>query len=96
MERDSLVTGTLRVPETLLDSLMKMHAPHARIEAMIRDTPAKRAGTADDIADAVIYFLKNDELRDGPTVSGGWRVEPAVGATDITSGYFLDRVIRME
>ncbi len=29
-----------------------------RAEAMIRDTPAQRAGTADEIADAVIYFLK--------------------------------------
>jgi len=29
-----------------------------RIESMIRATPAGRAGTADEIADAVLYFLK--------------------------------------
>ena len=29
-----------------------------RIDAMIRDTPARRAGTADEVADAVVYFLK--------------------------------------
>src|SRR5690242_17840798 len=29
----------------------------ARVDAMIRDTPAKRAGTADEIAGAVVYFL---------------------------------------
>jgi NAD(P)-dependent dehydrogenase (short-subunit alcohol dehydrogenase family) len=28
-----------------------------RIEALIKATPAKRAGTADEIADAVVYFL---------------------------------------
>ena len=28
-----------------------------RIDSMIRVTPAKRAGTADEIADAVVYFL---------------------------------------
>ncbi|MEO7651454.1 MAG: SDR family oxidoreductase [Bryobacteraceae bacterium] len=29
----------------------------ARVDAMIRATPAKRAGTADEIADAVLFFL---------------------------------------
>src|SRR6266404_5751159 len=28
-----------------------------RVDAMIQDTPAKRAGTADEIAGAVVYFL---------------------------------------
>jgi len=44
-----------------------------RIESMIRDTPAKRAGTADEIADAVIYFLKASNFITGQllAVDGG-------------------------
>ena len=40
---------------------------------MIRDTPAKRAGTADDIANAVIYFLNatNFVTRQLLAVDGG-------------------------
>jgi 3-oxoacyl-[acyl-carrier protein] reductase/pteridine reductase len=30
---------------------------HEDVQKMIRNTPAKRAGTADEIADAVVYFL---------------------------------------
>ena len=46
---------------------------YARIESMIRDTPAKRAGTADEIADAVIYFLKASNFITGQllAVDGG-------------------------
>ena len=45
----------------------------ARADAMIRDTPAKRAGTADEIADAVIYFLKATNFVTGQllAVDGG-------------------------
>ncbi len=45
----------------------------ARIESMIRETPAQRAGTADDIADAVIYFLKSSNFVTGQllAVDGG-------------------------
>jgi len=45
----------------------------ARIESMIRNTPAKRAGTADEIADAVIYFLKASNFITGQllAVDGG-------------------------
>jgi NAD(P)-dependent dehydrogenase (short-subunit alcohol dehydrogenase family) len=44
-----------------------------RIESMIRDTPAKRAGTADEIADAVIYFLTASNFITGQllAVDGG-------------------------
>ena len=34
----------------------------ARAEAMVRDTPAQRPGTADEVADAVVYFLKASEF----------------------------------
>ena len=37
-----------------------------RVNAMIRQTPAKRAGTADEIADAVVYFLKATDFADLP------------------------------
>jgi 3-oxoacyl-[acyl-carrier protein] reductase/pteridine reductase len=45
----------------------------ARADAMIRDTPAKRAGTADEIADAVLYFLKASNFVTGQllAVDGG-------------------------
>jgi NAD(P)-dependent dehydrogenase (short-subunit alcohol dehydrogenase family) len=45
----------------------------ARIEAMIRDTPAKRAGTADEVADAVVYFLRASNFITGQllAVDGG-------------------------
>jgi NAD(P)-dependent dehydrogenase (short-subunit alcohol dehydrogenase family) len=45
----------------------------ARIESMIRETPAKRAGTAEDIADAVIYFLRSSNFVTGQllAVDGG-------------------------
>jgi NAD(P)-dependent dehydrogenase (short-subunit alcohol dehydrogenase family) len=44
-----------------------------RIDSMIRDTPAKRAGTADEIADAVIYFLTASNFITGQllAVDGG-------------------------
>ena len=44
-----------------------------RIESMIRNTPAKRAGTADEIADAVIYFLTASNFITGQllAVDGG-------------------------
>jgi len=40
---------------------------------MIRDTPAKRAGTAHEIADAMIYFLKATNLVTGQllAIDGG-------------------------
>lgn len=34
----------------------------ARIDAMIADTPAQRAGTADEIADAVVFFLSTTKF----------------------------------
>ena len=45
----------------------------ARANAMIRDTPAKRAGTADEIADAVIFFLRASNFVTGQVlaVDGG-------------------------
>jgi NAD(P)-dependent dehydrogenase (short-subunit alcohol dehydrogenase family) len=44
-----------------------------RIDAMIRATPAKRAGTADEIADAVMYFLRASNFVTGQVlaVDGG-------------------------
>ena len=44
-----------------------------RVDAMIRDTPAKRAGTADEIADAVVYFLTASNFVTGQllAVDGG-------------------------
>ena len=45
----------------------------SRIESMIRDTPAKRAGTADEIAGAVVYFLTASNFITGQllAVDGG-------------------------
>lgn len=45
----------------------------ARIDAMIRATPAKRAGTADEIADAVVFFLRASNFVTGQVmaVDGG-------------------------
>jgi NAD(P)-dependent dehydrogenase (short-subunit alcohol dehydrogenase family) len=45
----------------------------ARIESMIRATPARRAGTADEIADAVLYFLNASNFITGQlqAVDGG-------------------------
>jgi NAD(P)-dependent dehydrogenase (short-subunit alcohol dehydrogenase family) len=44
-----------------------------RIDAMIRDTPAKRGGTADEVADAVVYFLRATNFVTGQllAVDGG-------------------------
>ena len=45
----------------------------SRIESMIRETPAKRAGTAGEIADAVLYFLTASNFVTGQllAVDGG-------------------------
>src|SRR5712691_5176917 len=45
----------------------------ARIDSMIRQTPAKRAGTADEVADAAVYFLKATNFVTGQllAVDGG-------------------------
>jgi NAD(P)-dependent dehydrogenase (short-subunit alcohol dehydrogenase family) len=40
-----------------------------RSEAMIRATPAKRAGTPDEVADAVIYFLKASNFITGQLIA---------------------------
>jgi 3-oxoacyl-[acyl-carrier protein] reductase/pteridine reductase len=42
-------------------------------EAMVRATPAKRPGTADEIADAVLYFLNATNFITGQilAVDGG-------------------------
>jgi len=47
--------------------------PASRIEPMVRATPAKRAGTAEEIADAVVFFLKSSEFITGQVmaVDGG-------------------------
>jgi NAD(P)-dependent dehydrogenase (short-subunit alcohol dehydrogenase family) len=47
--------------------------PDPRAAAMIQATRAKRAGTADEIADAVIYFLKASNFITGQllAVDGG-------------------------
>lgn len=44
-----------------------------RIEAMVRATPARRAGTTDEIADAVVYFLRASNFVTGQilAVDGG-------------------------
>ena len=47
--------------------------PDPRAETMIQATPARRAGTADEIADGVIYFLKASNFVTGQllAVDGG-------------------------
>jgi 3-oxoacyl-[acyl-carrier protein] reductase/pteridine reductase len=47
--------------------------PDSRAAAMIRSTPAQRSGTADEIADAVVYFLKASNFVTGQllAVDGG-------------------------
>jgi 3-oxoacyl-[acyl-carrier protein] reductase/pteridine reductase len=47
--------------------------PDSRAAAMIQATPAKRAGTADEIADAVVYFLRASNFVTGQllAVDGG-------------------------
>ncbi len=40
-----------------------------RIDAMINATPAKRAGTADEIADAVVYFLSATNFVTGQLIA---------------------------
>jgi 3-oxoacyl-[acyl-carrier protein] reductase/pteridine reductase len=47
--------------------------PDPRAAAMIQATPARRAGTADEIADAVVYFLKSSNFVTGQllAVDGG-------------------------
>src|SRR3984893_4883722 len=43
--------------------------PDPRAEAMIRATPAKRAGTADEVADAVLYFLNASNFITGQVLA---------------------------
>lgn len=40
-----------------------------RAAAMVRNTPAKRAGTADEIADAVLYFLNATNFVTGQVIA---------------------------
>jgi 3-oxoacyl-[acyl-carrier protein] reductase/pteridine reductase len=40
-----------------------------RVNAMIRDTPARRPGTGDEIADAVVYFLKATNFVTGQVIA---------------------------
>ena len=44
-------------------------ATDERVDQMIHDTPAKRAGTADEIADAVVYFLKATNFVTGQLIA---------------------------
>ena len=47
--------------------------PDERVERMIRQTPVGRSGTADEIADAVVYFLKASDFVTGQllAIDGG-------------------------
>jgi 3-oxoacyl-[acyl-carrier protein] reductase/pteridine reductase len=40
-----------------------------RAEAMVRATPAKRAGTAEEVADAVLYFLRASDFITGQIIA---------------------------
>lgn len=48
-------------------------APDARIDRLVAATPAKRGGTAEEIADAVVYFLQSSNFMTGQVlaVDGG-------------------------
>jgi 3-oxoacyl-[acyl-carrier protein] reductase/pteridine reductase len=64
-------------PEITLNSVAPGVIPFgemdASIESMIEDTPAQRAGTADEIADAVVFCLKASNFVTGQllAVDGG-------------------------
>lgn len=64
-------------PEITVNSVapgvIPFEEPDPRAAAMIQATPAKRAGTAEEIADAVIYFLKASNFVTGQllAVDGG-------------------------
>ena len=45
---------------------------------MIASTPARRGGTPEEIADAVVYLPARRELRHRADAGRGWRPEPAV------------------
>jgi 3-oxoacyl-[acyl-carrier protein] reductase/pteridine reductase len=51
----------------------RIEGREARGDAMIRSTPARRSGTAEEIADAVIYFLTASNFITGQllAVDGG-------------------------
>ena len=55
---NSVATGVIRFGE--LDE---------RAEAMVRATPAGRHGTADEIADAVLFFLRSTNFTTGQTIA---------------------------
>jgi 3-oxoacyl-[acyl-carrier protein] reductase/pteridine reductase len=64
-------------PEITLNSVAPGVIPFgdldAEAQAMVRATPAKRAGTADEIAEAVVYFLESSNFVTGQilAIDGG-------------------------
>ena len=45
-----------------------------RAQDLIAATPARRSGTPEEIADAVLYFLNASNFVTGPSAGGGWRL----------------------
>ena len=60
-------------PEITVNSVAPGVIPFADIDergkAMIGNTPAKRGGTPDEIADAVVYFLKASNFVTGQMIA---------------------------
>ena len=55
-------------------------AEEPRAQDMIAATPARRRGTAEEMADAVLYFLNASNFITGPSAGGGWRAQLALNA----------------
>ena len=49
-----------------------------RGKRMIENTPAQRGGTPDEIADAVVFFLKASNFVTGQIHRGRWRTQPKI------------------
>ena len=50
-----------------------------RAQAMIQATPARRPGTAEDVADGVLYFLESEQFHHWTGSDRGRGIEPALG-----------------
>ena len=57
-----------------------------RIERLIAATPAQREGTGEEIAEAVLIFLRRQQFHHRADDRGGRRSKPAVGACGAATG----------
>ncbi len=67
-----------KIVNSVAPKVIPFGEPDERVKHLIAKTPAGRAGTADEIADGVVFFPHSVGLRDGAGAGGGRRAQPKI------------------